>query len=163
MDPFATELNLLFMHTYRSIHNVEEAMLKSLSIGSLSIGEMHIIECIGRGGKNGASITAIAQDMEISLPSATVAVKKLEKKGFVLKSRGAEDGRRCTSNSRKRAAARKWPIGIFTGKCSRPCARTCGKRKKPVLLGVIRSLNEFFDKAVSQLSAQADKKGGMQP
>ena len=94
MDPFATELNLLFMHTYRSIHNVEEAMLKSLSNGSLSIGEMHIIECIGRGGNNGASITAIAQDMEISLPSATVAVKKLEKKGFVLKSRGAEDGRR---------------------------------------------------------------------
>ena len=90
MDPFATELNLLFMHTYRSIHNVEEAMLKSLSNGSLSIGEMHIIECIGRGGKNGASITAIAQDMEISLPSATV-----------------------------------------TGKCSRPCARACGRRKNP--------------------------------
>ena len=131
MDPFATELNLLFMHTYRSIHNVEEAMLKSLSNGSLSIGEMHIIECIGRGGKNGASITAIAQDMEISLPSATVAVKKLEKKALCSNRAARKTGAGCTSNSRKRAAARKWPIGIFTGKCSRPCARTCGKRKNP--------------------------------
>ena len=139
MDPFASELNLLFMHTYRSIHNVEEAMLKSLSNGSLSIGEMHIIECIGRGGNNGASITAIAQDMEISLPSATVAVKKLEKKGFVLKSRGAEDGRRVYVQLTE------------TG------------RRAEVVLGVIRSLNEFFDKAVSQLSAQADQNGGMQP
>lgn len=164
MDPFATELNLLFMHTYRSIHNVEEAMLKSLSNGSLSIGEMHIIECIGRGGNNGASITAIAQDMEISLPSATVAVKKLERKGFVLKSRGG--GRRapgCMCNSRKPAARAEVAHRYFHRQMLKAVCQGVREEEKPVLLGAIRSLNEFFDKAVSQLSAQADKKGGMQP
>ena len=163
MDPFATELNLLFMHTYRSIHNVEEAMLKSLSNGSLSIGEMHIIECIVRGVKNGASITAIAQDMEISLPSATVAVKKLEKKGFVLKSRGAEDGLRVyvqlTETGRRAEVAHRY----FHRQMLKAVCQGVREEEKPVLLGAIRSLNEFFDKAVSQLSGQADQNGGMQP
>ena len=163
MDPFATELNLLFMHTYRSIHNVEEAMLKSLSNGSLSIGEMHIIECIGRGGNNGTSITAIAQDMEISLPSATVAVKKLEKKGFVLNSRGAEDGRRVyvqlTETGRRAEVAHRY----FHRQMLKAVCQGVREEEKPVLLGAIRSLNEFFDKAVSQLSGQADQNGGMQP
>ena len=158
MDPFATELNLLFMHTYRSIHNVEEAMLKSLSNGSLSIGEMHIIECIGRGGNNGASITAIAQDMEISLPSATVAVKKLEKKGFVLKSRGAEDVQLTETGRRAEVAHRYFHRQMLKAVC-----QGVREEEKPVLLGAIRSLNEFFDKAVSQLSGQADQNGGMQP
>ena len=163
MDPFATELNLLFMHTYRSIHNVEEAMLKSLSNGSLSIGEMHIIECIGRGGNNGASTTAIAQDMEISLPSATVAVEKLEKKDFVLKTRGAEDGRRVYVQLTKTGPPAEVAHRYFHRQMLKAVCQGVREEEKPVLLGVIRSLNEFFDKAVSQLSGQADQNGGMQP
>ena len=109
------------------------------------------------------SSTAIAQDMEISLPSATVAVKKLEKKGFVLKSRGAEDGRRVyvqlTESGRRAEVAHRY----FHRQMLKAVCQDVREADKPALLSVLRSLNEFFDKAVSQLSGQADQNGGMQP
>ena len=90
-------------------------------------------------------------------------LKKLEKKGFVLKSRGAEDGRRVyvqlTETGRRAEVAHRY----FHRQMLKAVCQGVREEEKPVLLGAIRSLNEFFDKAVSQLSAQADQKGGMQP
>ena len=47
MDPYLATLNELFTTTYRSVLKVEEVMLRHLSNDSLTLSEMHMLECIG--------------------------------------------------------------------------------------------------------------------
>ena len=94
MDAFAQALNEMLTTAYRSICKVEEQMLRKLSNNDLSMSEMHMLESIGRNGNEGAMVTEIAQNLEITPPSATAMIKRLEKKGYITKDRSSEDGRR---------------------------------------------------------------------
>ncbi len=150
MDDFAKELNTLFISTYRSITKVEEAMLKTLSAGSLTIREMHIIESIGKGGNDGVNITDIAQEMQITLPSVTIAIKKLENKGYVTKDRSREDGRRVyvhlTEAGRRAEVAHRY----FHRQMLKAVCAKVSREQRPVLIEVIRALNEFLQGEVEQ-------------
>ena len=89
------EINHLLVNIFQNILSVEEQTLRSTKL-DLSISELHILETIGhycRKNQEGCSISQIAQDQEIALPSATVAIQKLEKKQFVQKVRSAKDAR----------------------------------------------------------------------
>jgi len=162
VDSFDKELNQLFMRTYRSINKVEETMLQTMSNGSLSISEMHIIECIGRDRKNGVTVSDIAQDMEITLPSATIAVKKLEKKGYVTKARDTEDGRRVyvqlTEHGRKAEVAHRY----FHRKMLKAVSKMIREEDRPVLLNAVRALNDFFETTVRETSQPSGEQGGME-
>lgn len=94
MDPFITQLNDTLMDTYRAISKVEESMMRSMSGSRLSVSEIHMLECIGAGGPGGRTVSDIAQDLEITPPSATAMIKKLERKGYLTKRPSTEDGRR---------------------------------------------------------------------
>ena len=87
-------LNKLFTETYNNIGKYEEKMLKDAANQNLSLNEFHMIECIGlRDEEEGRTIGDIAQCMNVTLPSITVAVNKLEKKGYVTKNKSISDGR----------------------------------------------------------------------
>lgn len=105
MDEFSTQLNLLLVDTFRNILKVEEQMLQKHPYLDLSISEMHLIESVGKGGSEGLTISSIAEDLSISLPSVTVAINKLQAKGFVEKTRGETDSRmvyvKLTHNGRR--------------------------------------------------------------
>ncbi len=81
MDPYLATLNELFTTTYRSVLKVEEVMLRHLSNNSLTLSEMHMLECIGKRAGD-VTITDIAQELDVTPPSVTMAVKRLEKKGL---------------------------------------------------------------------------------
>lgn len=105
MDEFSARLNNLLVDTFRSILKVEEQMLQKHLTLNLSISEMHLIESVGKGGEAGLTISSIADDLSISLPSVTVAINKLQAKGYVEKARGATDSRmvyvKLTRNGRR--------------------------------------------------------------
>ena len=48
MDAFNRELNQLLVMAYRKINKLEEGILTSVSGMDLSIGEMHLLEAVGR-------------------------------------------------------------------------------------------------------------------
>ncbi|MDD4080770.1 MAG: MarR family transcriptional regulator [Eubacteriales bacterium] len=93
MDAFSAALNDLLVNTFNSILRLEEDSLRHLSGGKLSISEMHFLEAVGKGGQGGRSITDIARELAITLPSVTAAVNKLEKKGYLIKARNETDKR----------------------------------------------------------------------
>lgn len=93
MEEFAQKFNDLLVDVYRCILQVEEKMLQSAKDFNLSINEMHMVEAVGRGENHCRTISGLAEDMNITLPSVTVAINKLLKKGYVEKVRGEEDGR----------------------------------------------------------------------
>ncbi|HWS29528.1 MAG TPA: MarR family transcriptional regulator [Clostridia bacterium] len=93
MDDFSVRLNDLLVDTFRSILKVEEQMLQKHLTLNLSISEMHLIESVGKGGDGGRTISGIADDLSVSLPSVTVAINKLQMKGYVEKMRSLADSR----------------------------------------------------------------------
>lgn len=86
-------LNELLVATYDIVNKVEEKTLKQTGANNLSITEFHILESIGKNGEEGRTIGDIAQYLSVTMPTVTVAVTKLEIKGYVLKNKGKNDGR----------------------------------------------------------------------
>ena len=93
MKPFEEQLNEVIVDTYRSILRVEENILKPSDQTDLSISEIHMLEAVGKGKDRRRTISELAEVLNITLPSVTVAINKLMKKGYVEKVRGEEDGR----------------------------------------------------------------------
>lgn len=93
MKPFEEQLNEVIVDTYRSILRVEENILKRSDQTDLSISEIHMLEAVGKGKDRRRTISELAEVLNIALPSVTVAINKLMKKGYVEKVRGEEDGR----------------------------------------------------------------------
>ena len=93
MKPFEEQLNEVIVDTYRSILRVEENILKRSDQTDLSISEIHMLEAVGKGKDRRRTISELAEVLNITLPSVTVAINQLMKKGYVEKVRGEEDGR----------------------------------------------------------------------
>ena len=151
MDEFGYELNRLLVDTYRSAGKIEEIMLRQLSAGQISIAEMHAIECVGRARREGRTITELARELDITPPSATAMIQRLERRGYVIKERSAEDGRQvriCLTEHGLRAY-----IGYryFHRKMVNAVRRDIEPQEMDVLLRAMRGINEFFRQRLFQL------------
>ena len=148
MDPFRHEMNELLVSTYREITRIEELVLRRLSKNTLSIAELHMLDAIGR---TGCTVTDIARSMGISMPSATIAVKKLEQKGYVTKDRDPDDARRVcirlTLEGRKAEAAHHW----FHRQMVSNIEKAFSHDEKDMLLKTIGAMNTFFTQRAHEL------------
>lgn len=93
MNSRLEELNTLFVDTFDAILQVEEKNLKRVGNGNLSISEFHTLECIGKGEDCRRAVGEIAEALGVTVPTVTVCVGKLVKKGYVTKSRSEKDAR----------------------------------------------------------------------
>ena len=143
-------LYTLFTETYNSIGRYENAALKSASRNVLSPSEFHIIECIGEGGGQGRTIGEIARRLEVTHPTVTVAVNKLEKKGCVTKTRCEKDGRAVyitlTRNGEKMNAAHKY----FHRKMVRMISEQFNDQEMEILIRCMGTINELFKNRQAQ-------------
>lgn len=73
----------------------EELTLKAERSFNLTINELNLIECIRAAmeGNEGPTVSTIAANLDITRPSATVAINKLLAKKYVEKSGCSNDGR----------------------------------------------------------------------
>jgi DNA-binding MarR family transcriptional regulator len=145
MDAFATELNTLLVETYHLIERVEENSVKKMRDGNLSINEVHVLEAVGKTGEP-RTISELAADLDISLPSATVAVNKLVSKGFLEKQRGEVDGRQVLISLTKKGKTIDRVHRFFHEQMVKKVASELSDEEKQVLLRAIRNLNRFFEK-----------------
>ena len=118
-------------------------MLRHLSNNSLTISEMHMLESIGKLGGDG-TITDIAQDLEITPPSVTMAVKRLEKKGYITKDRSSVDGRRVrvrlTEAGRRAETAHRY----FHRQMARSVAGIMDEGERAALIKGLSKLDSFL-------------------
>ncbi|HEY8444470.1 MAG TPA: MarR family transcriptional regulator [Clostridia bacterium] len=150
MDAFEQELNKLLVDTYRSIVKVEESTIKNSKTLDLTINEMHMLEAIAKYDE-GATISDIAQDLDITLPSVTVAINKLQRKGYVEKIKSSDDGRKVnvalTKLGRKVNAVHQY----FHEQMTKDISKAFTKEEKSVLLKSISKLNDFFISKIQEL------------
>lgn len=144
MDEFSAHLNDLLVETFRNILKVEEDMLRSSETLNLSISEMHLIESVGKCKEEGRTISGIAEDMGITLPSVTVAINKLRTKGYVEKVRGEADSRtvivKLTKSGRRVDAVHRY----FHENMVRNITKEMSDDEKQALAKGIVKLNSFF-------------------
>jgi len=149
MDEFSAELNDLLVGAYRSVLKLEESILRSVEDQlDLSISELHMLDAISKGGTRGLIISDIAQKLEITLPSVTVAINKMVKKGYVQKLRSQKDGRVIhvilTRQGQRISMAHRY----FHEQMVRSVAGTISPEEKKVLLMGMRNLNFFFKRKI---------------
>jgi len=143
VSDFEDSLNELLVDTFDTILKYEAASLKTIAGVSLTIGEAHMIERIAQLNDE-ATVSQIAAQMQLTMPTITIAVKKMESKGYVVKVPHAGDGRR--------TYVRLTDLGVrinrlhttFHQRMVRNISDQFSDGEKDILLRAITNLNEFF-------------------
>ncbi len=142
-DPFDKRLNEILVDTFHTILKVQERAIKDSGQSDLSISEMHLLEAVAKENE-GRTISDIAQELGITLPSVTVAINKLAQKGYVEKVRGASDARMVyvtlTALGHKMDSAHQY----FHDQMIRSISMGLTQDEKQVLTLCIEKLNRFF-------------------
>ena len=143
-DAYAARLNELIIEIFQAVMTVEEQTLKNASL-DISISELHTLEVVGKHGEEGSTISAIAQELDVTLPTVTVCVKRLEKKEYVEKVRDPKDGRVVrivlTRKGRKVDASHRY----FHEQMIRAFIKEVDESERPVLMNSLENLKLFLD------------------
>ncbi|MDD3244196.1 MAG: MarR family transcriptional regulator [Eubacteriales bacterium] len=149
LDDYGKQINEVMVSIYDSVQRVEQGMLNNTKL-NLSISEMNILEIIGKSREEGCSVSHIARGLKLTLPTITVAVKKLEEKGYVEKVRSAQDARRLsivlTHRGKKADAVHRY----FHEQAVHACLRGIEPQGRTAVLAAMRNLNDFLQKTYSE-------------
>ena len=158
MDEFSQELNRLLVSTYRDVGKLEEGMLHSVSGMEVSIGELHLLEAIGENRERGMLVCELAQRMELTPPTVTVAINKLMYKGYVQKTKSTLDKRSVivtlTRTGKKINAAHRY----FHEQMVRNIEKLLSPEEREGMLRGMQSLNTFFKTALADLERKDEAK-----
>ena len=162
MDEFSRELNQLLVCTYRDVGKLEEGMLHSLDGSEVSIGELHLMETIGACKDKGVLICELAQRMELTPPTVTVAINKLAQKGYVVKTKSTVDKRSVivtlTRAGKRVNAAHRY----FHEQMVRNIEKLLTPSEREGMLRGMQTLNEFIKNALAEGSRRGQD-GAAQP
>lgn len=150
MDAFAIALNEVLVDTYHNVLRVEEEALKKSGRIHLSIKEMHLIEAVGKGGEQGRTVSEIADAMNITRPTATVAINKLEKRGYLEKQPGNEDGRTVRVTLTRIGKRIDHFHRLYHYNMVTKIAENLTDAEKDSLFKGIRKLNEFLKESLGE-------------
>ncbi|MDO4562560.1 MAG: MarR family transcriptional regulator [Clostridia bacterium] len=93
MEVYTADFEDVLIETYHALLRVESALLRRAEAVDITSSEMNILAILGRRGETGLTVSQLAAELGITLPSVTAAVNKLEKKGYVNKEKSKFDGR----------------------------------------------------------------------
>lgn len=152
MDSYAVRLNAVFVDTFRLILKVEEKSIRNTEKINLSISEMHLIEAVGKG-EEGRSVSEIAAVLGVTLPSVTVAINKLVKKGYVRKGKSSKDGRSVavslTRTGRKMHSVHRH----FHEQMARRATAGFSEQEKVILINGMEKVNAFLKQKIAEMEA----------
>jgi len=150
MNDFESTLNKVLVETFNLILKYEEVSLKKVLDVPVTIAEAHMIEAVGSQENKEATVSKIASLLGIAMPTATIAVKKLENKGFVKKVPSDKDGR-CSIISLTTMGRRIEKIHhLFHEKMVRNMSSQFMDDEKETLLVALKKLDEFFRERVEE-------------
>ena len=93
MNHNETMIDRVLVHLFNDLLRIEEKTLQK-HVGDLSMREVHIIEAVCAAQSEDNTMTVLAAMLRITVGSLTVAIKTLERKGYVIRQRSDTDKRR---------------------------------------------------------------------
>ncbi len=86
-------IDRVLVHLFNDLLRIEERTLQK-QVGDLSMREVHIIEAVCAAQTDDNTMTVLAATLRVTVGSLTVAIKTLERKGYVQRIRSDVDKRR---------------------------------------------------------------------
>jgi DNA-binding MarR family transcriptional regulator len=140
---FEASLNDLLVATFDTILKFESESLRQIAGVSVTISEAHMLAYIAeQDGK--ATVSQIAANRWLAVPTVTIAVKKLEKKGYVAKAPSPVDGRRVYIRLTEQGERINRAHTILHQRMVRNISNQFQPNEKDILLSAIKKLNTFF-------------------
>lgn len=152
MDVFEEKLNALLVDTFRIILKVEEQAIRKANKVSLSISELHLLETIGKEASP-KTASQIAAELDLTLPSVTVGVNKLLKKGLIRKEQSPEDRRAVRISLTKQGEKMNKYHQLFHAKMVRAVSLELSQQEKEAMIHGIEKLYQFFHKKADSEAA----------
>ncbi len=143
MDDFDVALNEALVDTFNNILKYEERSIKHLSENPVTVGEAHILEAVNKLGAS-ATVSEIAVLLDVAVPTVTVALKKLEKKGFITKKQSVSDARCYLIELTPSGSKIEKVHNYFHQRMIRNISSKFSPEEKEVLLQAINKLCNFF-------------------
>lgn len=152
MNSFEAQLNELLVRAYRSIEIIEEASLQKIKNMNLTINEIHLLETVGPPAKTklGKTVSEVSDSLGITVPSGTLAINKLVKKGYLEKTKSDTDGRVVYVTLTRAGQKAEHAHRYFHRKMVRSIAEDMTEEEKQVLLMGIQKMNQFFEGNINQ-------------
>ena len=148
MDDFEKSLNHVLVETFNLILRFEEESLKKIVSVPVTITEAHIIEAIGTQENEETTVSEISSLMGISMPTTTIAAKKLESKGFIKKAPCAKDGRRTIISLTEMGKRVNRAHNLFHRRMVKNISNQLKETEKEVLYSAVTKLSDFFKEKV---------------
>lgn len=137
-------VDTLLSDTFNSILRIEERSLKNRLTEGLSIAELHTIVAVGLHEIN--SMKVVAKRLDVTMATLAAAMNKLERKGFVERSRSDTDRRQVlvqlTSKGRKAFRAHE----SFHKRMVDSALAVLTPEEETVFVSAVGKIKEFFDK-----------------
>ena len=93
MEQNHSMIDKVLVHLFNDLLRIEERTLQKY-VGPLSMREVHIIEAVCAAQTEDNTMTVLAATLRVTVGSLTVAIKTLERKGYVIRQRSNADKRR---------------------------------------------------------------------
>jgi len=151
LDDFEKKLNDLLAGIFNSILRYEETAIKNELNTLVTIAEAHMIDAVSKQEDKEISVSNLASLLNLAVPTVTVAVKKLENKGFIKKIPCDKDGRRMIISLTDAGKRIERAHHVFHAKMVRNISRQFIESEKEQLLKVITALMEFFKEKAEAL------------
>ena len=138
-------VNLMIEEFYKVFYEIEELMLKQ-GIKCLTTTELHVIEAVGN---DELTMNELSDKLGITMGTATVAVNKLNDKGFIKRERSSDDRRKVfVTLSKKGLEALKYH-DLFH-------KTIIAKITKDLTNGELEEFSSIFGKLLKNLNTQLD-------
>ena len=138
-------VNLMIEEFYKVFYEIEELMLKQ-GIKCLTTTELHVIEAVGN---DELTMNELSDKLGITMGPATVAVNKLNDKGFIKRERSSDDRRKVfVTLSKKGLEALKYH-DLFH-------KTIIAKITKDLSNGELEEFSSIFGKLLKNLNTQLD-------
>lgn len=144
MDSFDALLEETLANIARNMRHLEQQVLAQNAQVPLSVSELHVLVCLGKFQHERCTMSALARALGITPSSASTAVTKLVKKGYIQRSKSKKD-------------VRIVYVGLTPqGKHMDLCYRVCRQRmldqinqwftpaERPYVASVLQKLNQYF-------------------
>lgn len=93
MNQNESMIDRVLVHLFNDLLRIEERTLQK-QVGDLSMREVHIIEAVCAAQTQDNTMTVLAATLRVTVGSLTVAVKTMERKGYLIRRRSSSDKRR---------------------------------------------------------------------
>ncbi|MBP5611805.1 MAG: MarR family transcriptional regulator [Bacteroidales bacterium] len=158
-NEYAKALNDLLVEGVQAGLQSEEPQSRSAQGIDLTINELHMLETIGRSN-GGVQVKDIAKALQVTLPSVSIATQKLERKGYIVRSRGTGD-KRCVRIVLTGEGERVNRIhAYFHERMVRSITDKMSEKDREVFFNAIYKLDCFFKDQLAKIENYSNDNAG---